>query len=106
MLTKKDERIGIFDTKEGQTVVSNDTKLKAEALQRYIKENRSEKPAFTIKVIDAPDIQIFLETFDKETSSIKRTPFIGIEMVEAHSPKYENGGSVMRDIYNKIEKEE
>lgn len=35
----EDGRIGIFDTKGGQTVTSTDTKLKAEALQKYIKEN-------------------------------------------------------------------
>ena len=37
----KDGKIGIFDTKGGQTTTSNDTKLKAEALQTYIKENKA-----------------------------------------------------------------
>jgi type III restriction enzyme len=39
----KDGKIGIFDPKEGQTATSNDTKLKAEALQKYIKENKTKK---------------------------------------------------------------
>ncbi|CAI2189204.1 20092_t:CDS:2 [Funneliformis geosporum] len=39
----KDNRIGIFDPKEGQTAKSNDTKLKAEALQKYIKENKEKR---------------------------------------------------------------
>jgi len=39
----KDGRIGIFDTKGGQTAKSNDAKLKAEALQKYIKENKTKK---------------------------------------------------------------
>ncbi len=36
----KNGKTGIFDTKGGQTATSNDTKLKAEALQKYIKENK------------------------------------------------------------------
>jgi len=36
----KDGKVGIFDTKGGQTATSADTKLKAEALQMYIKENK------------------------------------------------------------------
>jgi len=39
----KDGKVGIFDTKEGQTASSNSTKLKAEALQRYIKEDKTKK---------------------------------------------------------------
>jgi type III restriction enzyme len=43
----KDGRTGIFDTKEGQTATSEDTKLKAEALQRYIKDqNKKGKSLF------------------------------------------------------------
>ena len=37
----KDGKTGIFDTKGGQTATSNDTKLKAEALQAYIKGNKT-----------------------------------------------------------------
>ena len=40
IVSYKDGRTGIFDTKGGQTATSNDTKLKAEALQVYIKENK------------------------------------------------------------------
>ncbi|MEK7522203.1 MAG: hypothetical protein AAB569_01360, partial [Patescibacteria group bacterium] len=36
----KNSRVGIFDTKAGQTATNSDTKLKAEALQVYIKENK------------------------------------------------------------------
>ena len=36
----KDGRTGIFDTKGGQTATSSDTKLKAGALQVYIKKNK------------------------------------------------------------------
>lgn len=36
----KNGRDGIFDTKAGQTATNSDTKLKAEALQVYIKENK------------------------------------------------------------------
>lgn len=36
----KNGRYGIFDTKAGQTATNSDTKLKAEALQVYIKENK------------------------------------------------------------------
>lgn len=43
IVSYKDGRIGIFDPKEGQTATSTDTKLKAEALQKYIKENKSKK---------------------------------------------------------------
>ncbi|MEK7569404.1 MAG: DEAD/DEAH box helicase family protein [Patescibacteria group bacterium] len=39
----KDGRTGIFDTKGGQTATSSDTKLKAEALQVYIKENKADR---------------------------------------------------------------
>ncbi len=39
----KDERIGIFDTKEGITAEQLETKLKAEALQEYIKEAGNNK---------------------------------------------------------------
>jgi type III restriction enzyme len=39
----KNDKIGIFDTKGGQTVTSEDTKLKAQALQSYIKENKAKK---------------------------------------------------------------
>lgn len=43
----KDGRTGIFDTKEGQTATSKDTKLKAEALQRYVKgQNKKGKSLF------------------------------------------------------------
>ena len=34
----KNAKTGIFDTQEGQTAISEDTKLKAKALQRYIKD--------------------------------------------------------------------
>jgi type III restriction enzyme len=40
VVSYKDGRTGIFDTKGGQTATSSDTKLKAEALQVYIKENK------------------------------------------------------------------
>lgn len=39
----RDGKIGIFDTKGGQTATSGDTKLKAWALQIYIKENKARK---------------------------------------------------------------
>lgn len=39
----EDGKIGIFDTKAGQTATSIDTKLKANALQEYIKENKDKK---------------------------------------------------------------
>ncbi|MDQ7023898.1 MAG: hypothetical protein Q9M97_10545 [Candidatus Gracilibacteria bacterium] len=35
----KDGKIGIFDTKDGNTASSMETKLKSEALQKYIKKN-------------------------------------------------------------------
>lgn len=41
VVSYKDGRTGIFDTKGGQTATSGDTKLKAEALQMYIKENKT-----------------------------------------------------------------
>jgi type III restriction enzyme len=40
IVSYKDGKIGIFDTKAGQTATSTDTKLKAEALQAYIKESK------------------------------------------------------------------
>jgi len=40
IVSYKNDKIGIFDTKAGQTTTSTDTKLKAEALQVYIKENK------------------------------------------------------------------
>jgi len=47
IVSYKDGRTGIFDTKEGQTATSEDTKLKAEALQRYIKDqNKKNKNLF------------------------------------------------------------
>ena len=39
----KDGKTGIFDTKGGQTVTSLETKLKAEALQKYFEKNKSKK---------------------------------------------------------------
>ncbi|NCQ06217.1 MAG: DEAD/DEAH box helicase family protein [Candidatus Moranbacteria bacterium] len=39
----EDGEMGIFDTKGGQTVVGIETKLKAEALQKYIKNNKQKK---------------------------------------------------------------
>lgn len=39
----KDGKTGIFDTKGGQTATSLETKLKAEALQKYFEKNKSKK---------------------------------------------------------------
>jgi type III restriction enzyme len=39
----KDGSIGIYDTKAGMTVTSGDTKLKANALQEYLKEQNKRR---------------------------------------------------------------
>lgn len=43
----KDGRVGIFDTKKGSTTDSEDTKLKANSLSKYIEsENKKDKKLF------------------------------------------------------------
>lgn len=52
VVSYKDGKIGIFDTKAGQTATSTDTKVKADALQVYIKENKNKNLFGGITVSD------------------------------------------------------
>ncbi|MEI7689353.1 MAG: DEAD/DEAH box helicase family protein [Candidatus Saccharibacteria bacterium] len=48
----KDGSIGIYDTKQGSTITSNDTKLKSDALQSYIKEQQEKGLDISGGIID------------------------------------------------------
>ncbi len=49
----QDGTIGIYDTKAGLTITSNDTILKSNALQKYINQNKSDKLKLIGGIIDA-----------------------------------------------------
>jgi len=48
----KDSSVGIYDTKSGSTVTLNDTKLKSDALQAYIKEQKEKGLNISGGIID------------------------------------------------------
>jgi hypothetical protein len=78
-------------------------------LEKIIFENLSllsEEVKFIIKFTkssERPDIHVFLETFSGKENKVEIISFLGIEIVEVYSPRYKDGGSVMKDIYSKIE---
>jgi len=68
-----DGSVGIYDTKSGSTVTLNDTKLKSDALQKYIKEQKDKDVSISGGIIDVRQDKSLFICKDLDYSAIDKS---------------------------------